>query len=162
VLDYAQESGRAGRDRSPSKAIIIVQDGNQRAAKDSQDEAEQALVRSYVGESGAARCRRVVLDGYLDRQEVERSRCEEGEERCNVCRGEELEEDNKQPSDNEQPSDVEMGAGESDEESKREETRREETRREETRREFKQQQRERQGPRQTLIQQRQHEFADVK
>jgi superfamily II DNA helicase RecQ len=35
LLDYAQESGRAGRDRSPSEAIMIVQDGNQRAAKDS-------------------------------------------------------------------------------------------------------------------------------
>jgi superfamily II DNA helicase RecQ len=71
VLDYAQESGRAGRDRCPSEAIMIVQDGHQRAAKDKQDEAEQALVRSYVGESSAARCRRAVLDGYLDRQEVE-------------------------------------------------------------------------------------------
>jgi hypothetical protein len=115
-------------------------------------------VRLYVGESGAARCRRVVLDGYLDRHEVERSRCEEGEERCNVCQGEELEEDSEQPSgseqpsNNKQPSNVKIGAGESDEESGREETRRE----------FKQQQRERQGPRQTLIQQRQHEFADVK
>jgi superfamily II DNA helicase RecQ len=35
LLDYAQESGRAGRDGSPSEAIMIVQDGNQRAAKDS-------------------------------------------------------------------------------------------------------------------------------
>ena len=136
---------------------MIVQDGDQRAAKDIQDEAEQALVRWYVGESGAARCRRVVLDGYLDRREIERSGCEEGEKRCDVCRGEEAAEaseepsDSEQPSDNEQPSDVEIGAAESDEESGREETRRE----------FEQQQRERQGPRQTLIQHRQHEFADV-
>lgn len=35
---------------------MMVQDGNQRAAKTKQDEAEQALVQSYVGESGAARC----------------------------------------------------------------------------------------------------------
>jgi superfamily II DNA helicase RecQ len=85
VLDYAQESGRARRDRSLSKAIMIVQDSNQRVAKDKQDEAEQALVRSYVGESSAARCRRVVLDRYLDRREAEQLGCEEGEERCNVC-----------------------------------------------------------------------------
>ena len=64
---------------------MMVQDGDQRAAKDSQDEAEQALVRWYVGESGAARCRRVVLHGYLDRREIERSGCKEGEERCDVC-----------------------------------------------------------------------------
>jgi superfamily II DNA helicase RecQ len=56
VLDYAQESGRAGRDGLPSEAIMIVQDGDQRAAKDGLDEAEQALVRSYVGESGAVQC----------------------------------------------------------------------------------------------------------
>jgi hypothetical protein len=68
-----------------------VQDGDQRAPKDEQEEAEQALVRVYVGESGAARCRRVVLDGYLDRREVERAGREEGEERCNICSGEEAE-----------------------------------------------------------------------
>jgi hypothetical protein len=50
---------------------MIVQDSNQRAAKDKQDKAEQALVRSYVGEGGAAQYRQVVLDRYLDRQEVE-------------------------------------------------------------------------------------------
>jgi hypothetical protein len=122
---------------------MIVQDGNQRAAKDSQDEAEQALVQLYVRESGAAQCRQVVLDKYLDRREVERSGCKEEEEKYNVCRGEEPEEDSKQPSDseqpsdNKQPSDVEIGVEESNKES----------RREETQREFKQQQQERQGPR---------------
>jgi superfamily II DNA helicase RecQ len=77
-LDYVQESGKAGPDGSPSEAIMLVQDGDQRVPKDGQDEAEQALVRSYVGESGAARCRRVVLNGYLDKREVERSGYEEG------------------------------------------------------------------------------------
>jgi hypothetical protein len=73
----------------------------------------QALVRWYVGESGAARCRRVVLDGYLDRREVERVGCEEGEERCDVYRGEESEEE-----DGEDPSEVEeTGLGESVDES---------------------------------------------
>ncbi|KAF2818587.1 hypothetical protein CC86DRAFT_308669 [Ophiobolus disseminans] len=130
---------------------MIVQDGDQRAAKDSQDEAEQALVGSYVGESGATQCRRVVLDGYLDKREVERAECEEGEDRCDVCRGEEAEEDSERPSDSEQSSEVEIGVEESEEENEREEMQRG----------FEQQQRERQGPRQTLIQQRQHEFGDV-
>jgi superfamily II DNA helicase RecQ len=44
VLDYAQESERAGRDRLRSKAVIIVQEGKQRAAKNKQVEAEQQLV----------------------------------------------------------------------------------------------------------------------
>lgn len=55
VSDYAQESGRAGRDGSPSEAIIIVQDGFQRAAKGKQEEAEQALVKSNVEESGVGK-----------------------------------------------------------------------------------------------------------
>jgi superfamily II DNA helicase RecQ len=40
VLDYAQESGRAGRDGLRSEAVMIVQDGDQRAAVDKQAEAE--------------------------------------------------------------------------------------------------------------------------
>jgi hypothetical protein len=127
----------------------------QRAPKDKQQEPEQALVRSYVGESGVARCRRVVLGGYLDRREVERAGCEEGEERCDVCQGQEAEEEIEEE-DNEDPSEVEeIEAGESVGESEGEKER------EETQRTFKQQQREQQGPHQTLVQQRQQEFADV-
>jgi superfamily II DNA helicase RecQ len=87
VLDYAQESGRAGRDGLRSEAVMIVQEGEQRAAEDKQAEAEQQLVRAYVGIDETATCRRVVLDGYLDRRETERVVCEEGEEKCDVCRG---------------------------------------------------------------------------
>jgi superfamily II DNA helicase RecQ len=66
VLDYAQESGRAGRDGLRSEAIMIVQEGGQRAAEDRQAEVEQHLVRAYVESmDGTATCRRVVLDGYL-------------------------------------------------------------------------------------------------
>ncbi|KAI2479924.1 telomere-linked helicase 1 [Pyrenophora tritici-repentis] len=80
VLDYAQESGRAGRDGERSEAIMMVQDGEQRAADDKQGEAEQRLVRAYVeGIDEAATCRRVVLDGYLDRREAERARSNEEE-----------------------------------------------------------------------------------
>jgi superfamily II DNA helicase RecQ len=96
VLDYAQESRRAGRDRLHSKAVIIVQEGEQRAAKDKQAEAEQQLVRAYVSIDKTATCRRVVLDGYLDRRETEQVACKEGEEKCNVCRGADSAEDNKE------------------------------------------------------------------
>jgi hypothetical protein len=45
------------------------------------------LVRVYVeGDDGIARYRRRVLDAYLDGQEG-REGCEDGEERCDVCRG---------------------------------------------------------------------------
>jgi hypothetical protein len=92
-----------------------------------------------------------VLDGYLDRREVERAGCEEGEERCDVCQGGDTEEE-----DGEDPSEGEvMEAGESVGESEGE------SEREEIRRTFEQQQRERQGPHQTMVQQPQQEFADV-
>jgi superfamily II DNA helicase RecQ len=41
VLDYAQESSRAGRDGLRSEAVMIVQEGEQRAAEDKQAEVEQ-------------------------------------------------------------------------------------------------------------------------
>jgi superfamily II DNA helicase RecQ len=96
VLDYAQESRRAGRDRLRSKAVIIVQEGKQQAAKDKQAEAEQQLVQAYVGIDKTATCWRVVLDRYLDRRETERVACKKREEKCNVCRGADSAEDNKE------------------------------------------------------------------
>jgi hypothetical protein len=41
ILDYAQESGRAGRDGLRSEAIIIAQEGNEQACHDKPAEAEQ-------------------------------------------------------------------------------------------------------------------------
>jgi superfamily II DNA helicase RecQ len=152
VLDYAQESGRAGRDRLGSEAVIIVQEGEQRAAKDKQTEAEQQLVRAYVeGIDQTASCRRVVLDGYLDRRETEQVVCEEGEEKCNVCRG----------ADRAKDKEVEEASESSEDSSNEEEMATVEAERDEARREFEQQQQAQRGPRQTLIQQRQQEFADV-
>jgi superfamily II DNA helicase RecQ len=163
VLDYAQESGRAGRDGLRSEAVMIVQEGEQRAAEDKQTEAEQQLVRAYVGIDETATCRRVVLDGYLDRRETERVVCEEGEEKCNVCRradgaedDEELEEaseSNENSSCNEEEMDTV--------EAERDEAQRDEAQRDEARRVFEQQQQTQRGPRQTIIQQRQQEFADI-
>jgi superfamily II DNA helicase RecQ len=44
ILDYAQESGRAGRDGVRSEAIIIVQEGYKAACHNQQTKAEQQLV----------------------------------------------------------------------------------------------------------------------
>ncbi|PSN58516.1 P-loop containing nucleoside triphosphate hydrolase protein, partial [Corynespora cassiicola Philippines] len=51
VLEYAQESGRAGRDGLRSEAIMIAQEGDQRV-DEQQSEAEQQLVRAYVEGEG--------------------------------------------------------------------------------------------------------------
>jgi superfamily II DNA helicase RecQ len=148
ILDYAQESGRAGRDGVRSEAIIIVQEGHKAACHDQQTEAEQQLVRVYVeGDDGTARCRRRVLDAYLDGREG-REGCEEGEERCDVCRG----------SDEEM---VEMGEDGSEDSSANGDVDVVESEGETAQRVFQQQEQERQGPRQALTQQRQQEFADV-
>ncbi|KAH6613181.1 hypothetical protein C7974DRAFT_322074 [Boeremia exigua] len=135
---------------------MIVQEGEQRAAKDKQAEVEQQLVRAYVeGIDETATCRRVVLDGYLDRQEKERVVCEEGEEKCDVCRGADGEEEDAEEMVDEESEGDEGGS------SNAEGTDTVEAEREEAQRLFKQQQQAQRGPRQTLIQQRQQEFADV-
>jgi RecQ family ATP-dependent DNA helicase len=155
VLDYAQESGRAGRDGLRSEAVMIVQEGQQRAAEDKQAEVEQQLVRAYVeGTDETATCRRVVLDGYLDRREEERVVCEEGEEKCDVCRGADGEEEDEEVGEEESEGSEGGSSNEEDADTV-------EAEQEEARQVFDQQQQARRGPRQTLIQQRQQEFADV-
>ncbi|MGH3848179.1 MAG: DEAD/DEAH box helicase, partial [Pseudonocardiaceae bacterium] len=69
LLDYAQESGRAGRDHLPSEAIIIQPDGFDEVPAwfDQNTPREQAgfeLVRRYI--MAGDQCRRAVLDRYLD------------------------------------------------------------------------------------------------
>jgi superfamily II DNA helicase RecQ len=78
-----------------SEAVIIVQEGEQRAAENKQTKAKQQLVQAYVSIDETATCRRVVLDGYLDRRETERVVCEKGEEKCDVCRGADSAEDDE-------------------------------------------------------------------
>ncbi|RYO26416.1 hypothetical protein AA0113_g12493 [Alternaria arborescens] len=155
MLDYAQESGRAGRDGLRSEAVLIVQDGKQRT-DDNETEAERRLVREYVegGESGAAGCRREVLDGYLDGR-TDRAGCreEDNEERCDVCRGidgqleEVVEEETEEESETENNDRDEMDVVEAE--------------REEMQRMFRQQEQARRGPWQTLTEHRQQEFADI-
>ncbi len=95
LLDYAQESGRAGRDGCRSEAMVIEEGGKSRQEDKGQTEEERGLVEKYIqGSDGFRTCRRVVLDGYLDRREG-RVGCEDGEELCDICGGieEEVEED---------------------------------------------------------------------
>jgi superfamily II DNA helicase RecQ len=85
LREYAQESGRAGRDGLKSEAIILrgvsydrwgkVQEGEPHG--DVEDE-----MREFITTEG---CRRVVLDRAMDRRR-DRDSCEQGEERCNRCK----------------------------------------------------------------------------
>jgi len=93
LLDYAQESGRAGRDGQASEAIIIQPEGVDTVPPWMKDTpvAEQQRVDTYMSDGG---CRRVVLDGYLDGvvDGYQRTHCRDrhpgvgvGEAQCDVC-----------------------------------------------------------------------------
>jgi hypothetical protein len=91
---------------------------------------------------------------YLNRRETERVVCEEGEEKCNVCRGA----DGAEVKEVEEQSESESSENGS---RNKEEINTAEAEQDEARRVFEQQQQARRGPRQTMIQQRQQEFADI-
>lgn len=72
LRDFAQESGRAGRDGNVSESIIMIEGRPQDAAGP----------MTQLGDG--RQCCRVILDGYLDGR-VDRMECEDGEERCWRC-----------------------------------------------------------------------------
>jgi superfamily II DNA helicase RecQ len=81
LIEYAQESGRAGRDGEPSVAYMI----QPREIRPSL----QKLVAPHDEKDWAKRltsglCIRVVLDAYLDGRD-DRSGCAAGEEVCSIC-----------------------------------------------------------------------------
>lgn len=74
LRDYAQESGRGGRDGQASEAVVVYQGGQAR-------HGEEADMAAFM--QGSV-CRRVVLDETMDGG-VERTGCREEEEACDVC-----------------------------------------------------------------------------
>jgi superfamily II DNA helicase RecQ len=89
MADYAQQSGRAGRDGQRSEAIVIrlnAQGGSRRPEPlISRHAATDDYIRGDV-------CRRVVLDSIMDGRD-DREGCEEGEELCDVCQNRAIPED---------------------------------------------------------------------
>jgi len=85
MRDYAQESGRAGRDRQASEAIIMTWHRTQADGKVTKDSmwGVEAAMKAFVKGEG---CRRVVMDKEMDGMTV-RLGCEMGEQRCDVCMG---------------------------------------------------------------------------
>ena len=71
IRDYAQESGRAGRDGGASQAVVVTREGY------GQEESAAEFIKGQI-------CRREVLDMAMDGHV--RAGCEEDEEYCDVCR----------------------------------------------------------------------------
>lgn len=82
LLDYAQESGRAGRDGQTSVAVIIQPAGWDEPAPWMADTPVPEIER--MQQYMAAPCRRQVLDQYLDGQQ--RAGCVADEAPCDQCR----------------------------------------------------------------------------
>jgi len=83
LRDYAQESGRAGRDGEKSEAIIIrgvTYDRAGRVREEGWGNVEEEM-RAFVTSEG---CMRVILDSVMDGR-VDRAGCEDGEEKCCRC-----------------------------------------------------------------------------
>ena len=88
ILEFAQESGRAGRDRKASRSIVVAAERWEEEMefdwREETDEAKEMVRRFIDGEAGG--CRRKVMDEYLDGY-TERVGCIiEEEEICDQCR----------------------------------------------------------------------------
>jgi superfamily II DNA helicase RecQ len=81
LRDYAQESGRAGRDGLASEAIIVCSNTNGSGKTKGWINPMAVDMPEFIRSEG---CRRTIMDRVMDGRD-DRARCEEGEEMCDVC-----------------------------------------------------------------------------
>jgi superfamily II DNA helicase RecQ len=84
LRDYAQESGRAGRDGQSSEAIIVccqVESIQLQHWLKSWAQSKGGDIADFVARYN---CRRIIIDRIMDGR-MDRVGCEEGEEQCDVC-----------------------------------------------------------------------------
>jgi ferredoxin len=83
MAEYAQQSGRAGRDGQRSEAIVILLDAQGISRKPRPLISAHAATDDYIRGDVY---RRVILDSVIDGRD-DCTGCEEGEELCDVCQG---------------------------------------------------------------------------
>lgn len=153
ILDYAQESGRAGRDGLRSEALVVVGKEPEQQQDDGRTDEDQQWVRWYMeGGVGSGQCRRKVLDGYLDGR-GDRVGCGAGEALCDVCGGVEEEGEEEEEEEGLAVRDEASSAGDTVEDVDRD--------KEATERAFRQQEQGRRAAQEEVVQARQREFMAV-
>lgn len=81
LIDFVQESGRAGRDRVGAESVVVLRKAWQPRSGSHVSEDERRLHLFLTSTA----CRRTHIDGYLDGQ-VAPPPCDESEEYCDRCR----------------------------------------------------------------------------
>lgn len=82
LYDYAQETGRAGRDRKPSEALLLLPPSTNTELgrrKSSSEIIEKDIIQRYISD----KCRRATLASYLDRKEE--GNCSSTVSPCDIC-----------------------------------------------------------------------------
>ena len=85
LYDYAQETRRAGRDNSPSEALLLLSKASNSTSDhrlNSKEQFENDVISRYITSS----CRRASLNSYLNGNESEK--CDSTEIPCDICQPE--------------------------------------------------------------------------
>lgn len=85
MMDYGQESSRAGRDGGRREAVV-VRGGGGKAGADADAGIEDELIGRYT-DPASKKCWRIIMDEYFGGRS-ERVGCEEGERAVRQLRGE--------------------------------------------------------------------------
>jgi Orsellinic acid/F9775 biosynthesis cluster protein D/Helicase conserved C-terminal domain len=81
MVDFAQESGRAGRDGEPAHSCVVLAPA-WRAEVDLSPSSAQGAMQEYLRAEGCLRGR---LSRYMDTVETQRPRCFQDDALCGVC-----------------------------------------------------------------------------